>query len=187
MDAGVIAHRYARAMYEFAAEKGKETELYHKMQTLVKNFSNYPAMRIVMSDPTVKTIKKIELLTAAGEMQDDEILLQSIRLVVNNGRSAYMENIARMYETVYRKAKAQIIVHLTTVEPASQSMQQALIPVVAQATGSKVEFHTSVDAEILGGFILEIEDQRLDASVKNQLNNVILAGLTRQDMNIVNK
>ena len=180
MDAGVIAHRYARAMYEFAAEKGKETELYCEMQTLSKNFSDYPVMRNVMRDPTVESAKKIKLLAIAGGIKDDDVLLQTVRLVVDNGRSAYMENIALMYETVYRKAKGQVIVHLTTVDSASESMQQALIPVIAQATGSKVEFHTKTDAEIIGGFILEIEDQRLDASVKNQLNNVVMAGLTRQ-------
>jgi F-type H+-transporting ATPase subunit delta len=169
MDAGVIAHRYARAIYEFAAEKGKETDLYAEMHTLSKNFSNYPVMRNVMSDPTVETAKKIELLLTASGITDDDILSQSLHLVADNGRAAYMESIARMYETVYRKAKGQVIVHLTTVEPASESLQQALIPVIAQATGNQVEFHTTTDAEIIGGFILEIEDQRLDASVKEQL------------------
>ncbi|MDR0546685.1 MAG: F0F1 ATP synthase subunit delta [Dysgonamonadaceae bacterium] len=169
MDAGIIAHRYARAIYEFAAEKGKETGLYGEMQTLSKNFFDYPAMRNVMNDPTVEAAKKVELLTAAGGSSNNEILLQVIGLVVNNGRAAYMENIARMYETVYRKAKNQVVVHLTTVEPADEKLEKALIPVIAQATGNQVEFHTTTDADIIGGFILEIEDQRLDASVKNQL------------------
>jgi len=80
-----------------------------------------------------------------------------------------MENIVLMYDQVYRKAKGIVTVHLTTVEPAGEKMKEALISVVEQVTGETAEFQAKTDSDIIGGFILEIEDKRLDASVKEQL------------------
>jgi len=43
---------------------------------------------------------------------------------------------------------------------------------VAQAVKGTVEFDLSVDEEILGGFILQLDNQRMDASVKGQLRKL---------------
>jgi F-type H+-transporting ATPase subunit delta len=169
MDTGVISTRYARAIYEYAAEKGNETAVYKEMQLLAKNFMAFPTLRVVMNDPTIAPEQKINVLVTACGMQVNETLKQILRLVIENKRANYMENIARMYDEVYRKAKGIVIVQLTTVEPASEKTKQALIPVIARATGGKVEFHTETNPDIIGGFILQIEDKRLDASVKTQL------------------
>ncbi|MDR1737894.1 MAG: F0F1 ATP synthase subunit delta [Candidatus Symbiothrix sp.] len=168
MNVGVISHRYAKAIYDYAAENHKETTLYTGMQTLLDNFQTYPEMRKVMSNPTVASDQKINLLSIASAT-DDACMQQAIALVVNNGRAELIENVARLYREVYRKAKGQVIVQLTTVEPASEKTKQSLISVIAQVTDSQVEFHTQTDADLIGGFVLEIEDQRLDASVKEQL------------------
>jgi F-type H+-transporting ATPase subunit delta len=169
MDTGVIATRYARAIYEYAAAHGSETALCREMQVLVKNFSAFPVLREVMSDPTLASEQKINVLTTACGIHISETLKHAVRVVVENRRANYMEQIARMYDEVYRKAKGIVIVHLTTVDPASEKMKEALIPVIARNTGGTIEFHTETNPDIIGGFILEIEDQRLDASVKEQL------------------
>jgi F-type H+-transporting ATPase subunit delta len=169
MDVGVISTRYARAIYEYAAEQGTETALQSEMQALAKNFAALPALREVMSDPTVTAEQKISLLSTACGAPANETLQQALRLVVENKRSSYMENIVRMYDEVYRKAKGIVTVQLTTVEPANAQIKDELLPVIAQITDGKVDFQTKTDPALIGGFILEIEDKRLNASVKEQL------------------
>ncbi len=55
MDVGMIATRYARAIYEYAAEKKEETTIYGEIQLLIRNFLEYPVLRKVMNDPTVSS------------------------------------------------------------------------------------------------------------------------------------
>jgi F-type H+-transporting ATPase subunit delta len=172
MDAGIISTRYARAIYEYAVEKGEDAGLYKEMQVLAKNFTEYPALRKVMNDPTVAPEQKIGVLTTACGIPVHATLQQAVRVVVENGRADYMENIAGMYGDVYRKAKGIVIVHLTTVEPADKKTEEALIRIIPESAGKQIEFQTAVDPGIIGGFILEIEDKRLDASVKNQLRTM---------------
>lgn len=172
MDAGIISTRYARAIYEYAAEKGIEQVVRGDMQLLVRNFTNYPTLREVMNDPTVASEQKINVLTTACGIHVNETMQQAVLLVVTNKRANYMETIARMYDKVYRKAKGIVIVRLTTVEPAGEKTKEELMPVIARVTKDEVDFQTTTNPEIIGGFILEIEDKRLDASVKDQLNKL---------------
>jgi F-type H+-transporting ATPase subunit delta len=79
-----------------------------------------------------------------------------------------------MYDKVYRKAKNIVVMHLTTTEPASAETKNALVDLVIKDKKETVNFVAKTDSGIIGGFILSIEDSRLDASIKNQLNQLRL-------------
>lgn len=174
MDAGIISTRYARAILKFAEEKSLETSIYQNMQTLANSFTEFPDLQKAMSAPMVTAEKKIELLLTASGKDDTNVLKSLIRMVVERGRANYMRNIALVYMDVYRKAKGLVIAQLTTVEPVSKETENDFVKVVALATGDNVEFHNNIDKDIIGGFVLQIEDKRLDASVKDQLNKLKL-------------
>jgi F-type H+-transporting ATPase subunit delta len=165
----MISTRYARAIYEYAAEKENETPLYRDMQVLTKNFGEYPVLRKGLNDPTVSSEQKINLLVTACGIQTGDTSKQMIRMIVENGRAGSMENIALRYEEIYRKEKGIVIVRLTTVEPASEKTKETLSRLISKNAEEQIEFHTEINPDIVGGFILEIEDKRLDASVKEQL------------------
>ncbi|MDR0413778.1 MAG: F0F1 ATP synthase subunit delta [Dysgonamonadaceae bacterium] len=165
----MISTRYARAIYEYASEQGSEAILHEELRVLVNSFAMYPAMRKVMDNPIVPHELKVKLLTAASGIQVHETLKQVFLTVVGRGRSDYMENIALMYDEIYRNVKGIITAQLTTVEPADEQMKKALARLISAATTQQVEFQTKTDPDIIGGFVLEIGDQRLDASVKEQL------------------
>ncbi|GHT39800.1 ATP synthase subunit delta [Bacteroidia bacterium] len=175
MDQGIISTRYARAIYEYAAAKKDETALYDEMQLLKANFRSQPLLRRVLSDPTISTDEKIKVLTTAGGKPDSAVSQHVIRMVIANQRASYMESIAQMYVKEYRRQKGIQVVHLTTVEPSDDGLQHSLLSVIAKETPAKIEFHTHTDPNLIGGFVLTIEDKRLDASVKEQLR--VLNGL----------
>lgn len=175
MDAGIISTRYARAIYEYAVEKKVETQVYNDMQVLLNSYSSYPDLKKVMNNPTVTSEEKIKLfIIASGVQIDATIMTQIVQLIVENGRADYMENIALVYEEIYRKAKGIIIARLVTVAPTTDQIKQELAAVITNGSKEKVEFHAKTDTSIIGGFVLEVEDKRLDASVKNQLNQLRL-------------
>ena len=174
MNLGVISTRYARAIYEYAIGKDCDDAIYKEMSVLIRNFKLFPALRKALIDPTVPQSKKIQLLVTACGIKINKVLEKAVEVIVKNGRADYMENIALKYEIIYRKAKDIIIVNLTTVDPANEETKKALLEIIPKEEGDTIEFRTKTDHSIIGGFILEIEDQRMDASVKNQLNQLKL-------------
>jgi F-type H+-transporting ATPase subunit delta len=170
MDVGIISKRYAKAIFQFALEKGDEKRLHDKMKILSGQFIVFPELRKILEDPTVSSDNKIKvLLTAVGE-NTGETYHQAIKLVIENGRGRYMQSIALMYDKIYRKEKNILAVKLTTIEPLDNEAMKKLVEILTGDKHETVEFSLKTDSGIIGGFVLEVEDRRLDASVKNQLN-----------------
>ena len=172
MDAGIISNRYAKAIFQFALERKEENRLREELKILSEQFLAVPMLSKALDDPTVSSAVKIDLLTTAAGKKVSNAYLKVISLIVKNGRTHYMQSIALMYDKVYRKAKNKVIMKLITTEPASGDEKKKLVKLVNR-NEDQVDFITKTD-NIIGGFILEIDDLRLDASIKNQLNQLRL-------------
>ena len=174
MDVGVISTRYAKAIFQYALERGTEAELYENMKMLAVQFNAVPLLKKVLENPTVSSSDKIKVLITAAGGEVSNTYEHVVRMVIDNGRGRYMQSIALMYDKVYRKEKGMIRVKLTTTALASEEMKKDLVDIIIRDKNEKVDFDTIIDPDILGGFILEIGDSRLNASVKNQLNQMRL-------------
>jgi F-type H+-transporting ATPase subunit delta len=173
MNAGIISNRYAKAIFQFALERNEENKLREEFRILSEQFLAVPLMKSVLDDPTVSQAEKINILTTAAGKTISDTYLQVISMIVKNGRTRFMQSIALMYDKVYRKAKNRVILKLITTEPASEDVKKNLVRLVNK-NNEQVDFIAKTDEDIIGGFILEIEDIRLDASIKNQLNQLRL-------------
>jgi len=174
MDVGIISTRYTKAIYKYAAGRGDETRLYEEMKALSKQFSALPELNKVLENPVISSEDKINLLTTAVGNTASETCKNVFRVVVENGRASYMQHIALVYDQVYRKEKNIVLVKLVTVNQATEDEKKSMVELISNGKKEQVDFAAETDADIIGGFILEVEDLRLDASVKNQLNRLKL-------------
>ena len=100
-----ISTRYAKAIYEYAAENKAETTLYREFQTLAASFLSLPQMRDLLDNPTLEKPKKLAVLQAAAGENISPECLRVLQLIVGNDRVDYAYPIALMYEDIYKKAK----------------------------------------------------------------------------------
>jgi len=173
MDTGIIAHRYAKAFYQFASTRNEEDLLRKELKSLSEQFLAVPELQKTLSNPTVSPAVKIELLTTAAGKDISDTCRRALHLIVKNKRTHYIQSVTLMYDKVYRKAKGMVIMKLVTTEPASNDMKNKLMALVKK-NNDQVEFITEIKTDLIGGFMLEIDDLRLDASVKNLLNQLRL-------------
>jgi len=173
MDGGVISNRYAKAIFQYALERKEESRLRDELIVLSEQFFAVPALHKVLDDPTVSSAVKMDVLATAVGKNISDTCRQVIRLIVKNGRAHYVQSIALMYDKVYRRAKNKVILKLITTEPASDEMKNKLLGLVKR-NKEEIDFVAKTDESIIGGFILEIEDMRLDACIRNQLNQLRL-------------
>ena len=173
MDIGVISVRYARALLKSATDQKLEDKVYQEMMAIAKSYLEVPQLRQTIDNPMLSKDKKEMLLkTAAGE--EPSALTQSfIRLVLKEDRENVMQFMANSYITLYRKQKNVIRGKLTTAARVSAQTEQKMRQMVESKTNGTVEFETEVNPDIIGGFILEYDTYRMDASVKTKLNNIL--------------
>ena len=173
MDIGVISVRYARALLKSATEAKIEDAVYTEMQQLAKSYVEVPQLRFTIDNPMLsKEKKEALLLTAVGEKPSD-LTKTFIKLVLKEDRERVMQFIANSYVTLYRQQKNVIRGRLITAAAVTPATEQKMRQMVEGKTNGTVEFESEVDPDIIGGFILEYDTYRMDASVKTKLNSIL--------------
>jgi F-type H+-transporting ATPase subunit delta len=81
--------------------------------------------------------------------------------------------MANSYVTLYRQQKNVIRGRLITAARVSAATEQKMRRMVESKTNGTVEFESQVNPDIIGGFILEYDTYRMDASVKTKLNSIL--------------
>jgi F-type H+-transporting ATPase subunit delta len=173
MDIGVISVRYARALLKSATDAKIEDAVYTEMQQLAKSYVEVPQLRFTIDNPMLsKDKKEMLLLTAVGSKPSD-LTKTFIQLVLKEDRESVMQFIANSYVTLYRQQKNVIRGRLITAATVSAETEQKMRQMVESKTNGTVEFETEVNPDIIGGFILEYDSYRMDASVKTKLNSIL--------------
>ena len=173
MDIGVISVRYARALLKSATEQKLDEAVYQEMQLLAKSYIEVPQLRQTIDNPMLSKDKKEALLLTAVGGQPTDLTRAFIALVLKEDREPVMQFIANSYVTLYRQQKNVIRGRLITAARVSAQTEQRMRQMVESKTNGTVEFETEVNPEIIGGFILEYDTYRMDASVKSKLNSIL--------------
>ena len=173
MDIGVISVRYARALLKSATDAKLEDTVYQEMMTVAKSYVDVPQLRQTIDNPMLSKEKKEALLVTAAGANPSALTRTFISLVLNEDRENVMQFMANSYVTLYRKQKNVIRGKLTTAARVSAQTEQKMRQMVESKTNGTVEFETEVDPDIIGGFILEYDTFRMDASVRSKLNNIL--------------
>ena len=173
MDIGVISVRYARALLKSATEAKIEDAVYTEMQQLAKSYALVPQLRHTIDNPMLSKDKKQELLLTAVGNSPSDLTKAFVGLVLKEDRENVMQFIANSYVTLYRQQKNVIRGRLITATAVSPATEQKMRQMVESKTNGTVEFETEVNPDIIGGFILEYDTYRMDASVKSKLNSIL--------------
>jgi len=173
MDIGVISVRYARALLKSATDQQLEDAVYQEMQLLAKSYLDVPQLRQTIAGPMLSKDKKETLLLTAVGGSSTPLTKAFIQLVLKEGREPVMQFIANSYVTLYRQQKNIIRGRLITAAQVSAQTEQKMRQMVVSKTSGTVEFETEVNPDLIGGFILEYDTFRMDASVKTKLNSIL--------------
>ena len=173
MDIGVISVRYARALLKSATDAKIEDAVYAEMQQLAKSYVDVPQLRFTIDNPMLSKDKKEALLVTATGTKPSDLTKAFIQLVLKEDRESVMQFIANSYVTLYRQQKNVIRGRLITAARVTADTEQKMRKMVESKTNGTVEFETEVNPDIIGGFILEYDSYRMDASVKAKLNSIL--------------
>ena len=161
----MIPVRYAKALFEFATEKGCDGRVYGQMGKLAAAFVREPELRRVESE-------KLKLVYAACGGDPGEVLERFAQLVLHNRRERFLQWIALMYREQYRKAHGISTGRLETAVPVTPDTERRLKELIEAQTRGKLELEASVKPDLIGGFVFEMNCERLDASVATQLRSI---------------
>lgn len=146
MNTGIIAARYANALLLLTQESGRGEQVCNQIRSLLDRPDDVPE-----------------------SLEPD--LVKLVTLLKKNNRSEYLKLVFRSFVDRYYESVGIRLAHLTTAVPVPD-LEKRLCELVQKRTGYRVIMETSVDPALIGGFVLEIDNYMLDASVRTEIETL---------------
>ncbi|GEN72790.1 MULTISPECIES: ATP synthase F1 subunit delta [Chryseobacterium] len=167
-----VAKRYAQGLLDFTNETGQTAAVFSEMKDVKKIMSQSADLNKFFLTPYIDAKKKIEV--ADQIFKDFSVSSQNlIRLVIKHGRENQLKNIAQEFINKVEDINGVQRITLTTATQLSkENLDQILRSTNLVKSDSNFDLNLNVKPDILGGYILRVGDQQIDASVKTKLNQV---------------
>ena len=169
MNTGPIAHRYAKALLKLVQETGAGEMVYSQACVLVLRMQEIRQLTdVIQKHPEVSLEKKLQLLVSAlGEPLADA-LVRFVTLVSENKRIEHLLRMLSSFLDQYRACCGIKVGRLVTARPVPH-LKASLEDLMHRQTGAVVQLEEKVDETLIGGFVLQVDDLQMDASVAAQL------------------
>lgn len=172
MNLGLISVRYATALLDFALESAFEDKVYEEAKILAHSFSVTSKLYEALDNPVISTTDKKNLIITAAGGKVSAVFQSFVDLVIKNNRESELQSIALKYIDLYRKKKNILYGKLTTAIEVDKETEKRLVALVEKQISGTIELEKIVDPSIIGGFLMEVDFVRWDASLKNQLTKI---------------
>jgi len=172
MNRSQIPVRYAKALIANAKEQGILDSVRDDMEKFMGIIKSVPDLLQLLESPIIKPVKKLDVLSAIFTGKVQPLTLSFFKLAVDKNREEHLPGMARMYIDMYKEAKGIKIATLKTATAIDKGTREELISMIRKTFNTEIELHEETDKELVGGFILQVEDQQLDASISGQLKKI---------------
>ena len=167
-----VAKRYAQGLLNFTQESGNTDAVFTEMGDIVKTIEKSKELQSFFASPIIDVKKKVSI--ALEIFKDFSPVTKSmLQLIIKQGRESQMQNIAQEY---INKVEDMNGVQRITITSASALSSENINNILKSSElvnhDNKFDVKSIINPEILGGYILRVGDQQVDASVKSKLSKL---------------
>ncbi len=171
MAAERAAVRYAKALYSLAFDEKATQAVHNDMVLIASTIAENNELNQVLQNPIVHSKDKKAILSRVFP-KVNTLTTNLINTLVQNKRIAILSAVASTYNQLYDAAKGTQDALVITAVPLNDTLKKKVLAKVKELTQKEANLINTIDASIVGGFILRIGDLQYDASVINQLNKI---------------
>ena len=164
--------RYAKALLDLAVEQNSIDAVKNDMNYVISMCEGSHDLTVLLKSPIIKTHQKIAALEAIFKGGVSELTFKYIEIITAKGRESMLENIAHSYLRLYRAHKNIVKAEVKSAVALDDTLRAKVRDLVAKQGAGEIELSETVDTSLIGGFVVTIDDQQIDASVISQLNKM---------------
>lgn len=173
---GEAPKRYAQALLELAVEAKSLKSVEKDVKTLKGLFSKSEDLTDMATSPVITLENKVAALTAiAKKAKLSALTTQFIGTVTKNRRANEIPAMLSSFEDMVARRKGTQVAKVTSAQKLTAAQLTSLKTNLKKNLGRPVDVETSVDPDLLGGFIVRIGSRLYDSSLKTKLEDMKLA------------
>jgi F-type H+-transporting ATPase subunit delta len=166
-----IAEVYARSLFEVADEHDKLDVVREQLGAFSDALREDRELSVFFFSPYFSTEEKRDGLTRVL-VDADESVVNFLELLIEKHRMPVLFRIRREYDTMWERENKVLPVEITSAIELDEQTVKGIGDRIGEETGQRVELTAHVQPEILGGVVLRVGNQILDASIRNRLERL---------------
>ena len=172
MNESKISVRYAKALFSAGKENHLLDELKNDIELLYLCIQEIPDLQHVIESPVIKASQKVRLFNKAFKNAFNPITFTFIGLVIENHREDYLAGISRYFLGLLRAEQNIQSAEFTTAYEIEEKIRDSVIRLIQKKFRTRVDLHEITDKRIIGGFVLRVGDEQIDASISSKLARI---------------
>ena len=167
-----IASRYAKALIDIATEQNSLDRISEDMRLILDSCKGNHELLVFLRSPVIKNDKKHAILNEIFASSVSEVTMKFLDVITSKNREMYIPLIAEAFISQYKALKNIHTAEIVTAVPMDESLRNEVLNLVRKYTHTEVELQEKVNPDILGGYILTMEDKQDDTSLRTKLNKL---------------
>ncbi len=166
-----IARVYARSLFEVAMAQGKSDVVRDQLGEFADAVDANRDLQVFLFSPYFSTEEKLDGLRRAVT-DADPIMVNVLKLLVEKHRMPAIFRIRRSYDALWSEENKLLPVEITSAIALDDALVEQLSSRIGEQTGRKVTLTTTVDPDVIGGIVMRVGNNVLDASIRTRLETL---------------
>jgi F-type H+-transporting ATPase subunit delta len=166
-----ISRVYGRSLFEVAQERGVVDEVREQLGQIVDALEGSRDLQLFLASPQFSSTEKRDGLRRAIDGADPTIT-NLLDVMVENQRLSVLPEVRREFDLRYDDLHQVLPVRISTAVSLDAETTARIGRQVGEGTGRQVQLTTEVDPDLIGGIVLRVGNQILDASIRQRLENL---------------
>lgn len=167
-----IAKKYAKALLLRAKEQGDFDRIYNDIVFISETIKENKQLSLVLLNPVITVDDKKEILKKLFSIHVTELTLDFMYLLIESSRLDCFNEIIDCYNQLKNEEQNIITPIIISAVELSNEQKLQVVSKIEQKTKKKVLPQYSIDPEIIGGIIIEIDDRIVDCSLLAKFKNM---------------
>jgi F-type H+-transporting ATPase subunit delta len=170
--ASEIAEPYAQALMALAQEQSLADRFGQDASALLELMASADDLQPFLANPLMGGETKKGVLQQLGA-EFHPLFVSFLKLLVDKGRIVFLPAVLKTYQALLRQLNQSVLAEVTAAVELTEAQQTSLRnQVMAMTSAKQVDLSITVDPELLGGVIIQVGSQVVDASLKGQLRRL---------------
>jgi F-type H+-transporting ATPase subunit delta len=177
-----VSRRYAKALFDITKENSLEQIMFKEVNNILEIIISEKRFKKLLESPVLTSKEQKLMIEGVFSVNDKKKIIVSeemfkfFKVIASNRRLNILKNVLYSFSNLVKSMNQEVNVKVTSAVPLNENILLQIKGIFSNKTKKQINIVSYVDKSIIGGIILQIGSNLIDASIKSKIlkiNNVI--------------
>ena len=163
---------YAQAILAVASAESNGAQVEDEIYRFSQVLQSSEELKSTLSDASIPSARRQQIVEDLLDGQATQTTVALVSMIVAAGMGSDLKAIADRVIGLGAESRDKAVAEVYSVVDLSSDQQQRLAAALKSATGKDVEMKIIIDESVMGGLLVQIEDEVIDGTVRTRLKQL---------------